>query len=102
MADLCLPDAVDSSKPLFNTIWIPWQIVIHHQVGTLKVDSLPSSICREEYLNFWVMPEPFLRVHPLFATHSTMNHNNSTRPTEECRYFAFKVIQSVTVLCEEH
>src|SRR5271166_2742465 len=102
MADFCLSDAVYSSKPLFNTIWIPWQIVIDHQVGTLKIDPLTGSICREEYLNFGVMPESFLRVHPLFAAHSTMDHNNSARPAEQRRYFTFKIIQSVAVLREKH
>ena len=33
MADFSLADAVDSPKPLFDTIWIPWQIVVNHQMG---------------------------------------------------------------------
>ena len=47
MADFSLADAVDSPKPLSDTIWIPWQIVVDHQMGTLKVDSLAGSLCRE-------------------------------------------------------
>src|SRR6266568_1604995 len=98
MTDFCLPDAVDSSKALFNTIWIPWQIVINHQVGTLKVDSFAGGVCGEKHLDFGIVPKPLLRVHPVFAAHPTMNHNNSARPAEQCRYFAFKIIQSVPVL----
>src|ERR1039458_2585088 len=100
MAYFSLADAMDSPKPLLDTIWIPRQIVVHHQVGTLKIDSLTGSICREKHLNFGIVPEPFLRAHPVFTAHPTMNHYDSPRPTEEGRDLAFEVIQSVTVLRE--
>src|SRR5260370_24020190 len=102
MANFRLPDTMDSPKPLLDTIWIPRQIVIHHQVSTLKVDSFTGSISREKHLNFGIVPEPFLRAHPVFTAHPTMNHNDSPRPTEEGRDLAFEVIQSVTVLREDN
>ncbi len=35
MAYLSLSDTMDSAKPLLNTVGIPREIIIHHQVCTL-------------------------------------------------------------------
>ncbi len=48
MADLRLADAVNTAKPLFQPVRIPWQVVVHHQVGALEVDALARGIRREQ------------------------------------------------------
>src|SRR5208282_6543406 len=35
MADLSLPDAVDAAEPLFQAVWVPRQVVVHHQMRAL-------------------------------------------------------------------
>ena len=35
VAHLGLPDAVNAAEPLLQTVWIPWQVVVYHQVRSL-------------------------------------------------------------------
>src|SRR5581483_7288059 len=44
MADLGLAYAVDSAKALLQAVWVPWQIVVHHQVGALEIDAFARRI----------------------------------------------------------
>ena len=44
MAHLCLTDSVDTPKTLFETIGVPRQIVIDHQVRTLEINTLSGSV----------------------------------------------------------
>ena len=39
-----LPIAVDTTNPLFNPHGIPWQVVVHHAVGKLKVQTFASNL----------------------------------------------------------
>src|SRR5690606_28295007 len=40
VANLCLSDPVNPSKPLLDSVRVPWQVVVDHQVCALKVNSL--------------------------------------------------------------
>ena len=44
MAYLGLADAVDAAEALLNPVGVPWQVVVDHQVGALKVDPLARGI----------------------------------------------------------
>ena len=61
VAHLGLADAMDPAEPLLNPVRVPRQIVIHHQVGTLKVDALARGIGRQQNLDLGVVPERLLR-----------------------------------------
>jgi hypothetical protein len=39
-----LPDAVDSTHPLFEAVWVPRDVVVHHQMTELEVDSLTGGL----------------------------------------------------------
>ncbi len=102
VADFCLADPMDSPKPLLDTIWIPRQIVVHHQVSTLEVDSFAGSIRREKNLNLGVVPERFLRIHPVFTAHPTMNHNDAPCPPQNSGNLPFKIVQRIAVFREDN
>ena len=70
VTDLGLADAMDPSKSLLDPVRIPWQVVVHHQMGALQVDALACCVGREQYLNFGVVLKGLLCLHPLLATHA--------------------------------
>ena len=43
MADFLLSDTVDAAEALFEPIRIPWQVVVHHQIRILKIDTFPAA-----------------------------------------------------------
>ena len=47
MADFGLADAVDAAEALLDAVRIPRQVVVHHQMGALKVDAFAGGIGRE-------------------------------------------------------
>ena len=52
-----LSDPMNTSESLFQSIGVPWQIVIDHQVGPLQVDSLPRGICGHQNGNVYILSE---------------------------------------------
>ena len=45
MANLSLADAMDAAKALFESVWIPRQVIVHHQVSALEIDAFASCVC---------------------------------------------------------
>ncbi len=43
IADRRLSDSVNAPETLLQTIRIPWEIVVHHQIRVLKVDTFPAA-----------------------------------------------------------
>ena len=96
-----LADTMDATEALLNAVGIPWEIVIDHQVGTLKVNALASGVRRKEYLYFRVVPErlcAFMR--------SSRPCRRGSRPRPLCDQAVcdtcFKIIQRVTMLGENN
>ena len=77
-----LADPMDAPEPLLDTVRVPWQIVVHHQVGALQVDTFASCIGRQQDFYIRIVPEGFLRIHPLFSAHAAMNRDNGLSATE--------------------
>ena len=48
VADLGLSDSVDTTKTLFETIWIPRQVIVDHQARVLQVDTFTRCISRDQ------------------------------------------------------
>ena len=47
MANFCLTNSMNSAKPLLNTIWIPRQVVVHHQVCALEIYAFSRGVRRD-------------------------------------------------------
>ena len=39
-----LADAMDAAEALFQTIWIPRQVVVHHQMSALEINAFTGGI----------------------------------------------------------
>ena len=83
MADLGLANAVNSAKPLLDAIGIPGEIIVHHQVSTLKIDTFASGVGCKKHLHVWVMPEGFLRLHPFLAAHAAVDRDDRLRTSQQ-------------------
>jgi hypothetical protein len=101
MADLGLADAVNPSEPLLDTVGVPWQVVVDHEVSTLKVDALTGCIGRQEYLNIGVVTERFLDLQAFLTTNTTMDDDHGLGTSEERSDSLVQVTECVAVLGEE-
>ena len=55
VANLRLPDAVNATESLFDTVRIPRQVVVHHQVRALQIDAFARRIGSDEHLHFRIV-----------------------------------------------
>src|SRR5688500_15552235 len=98
MAHFGLADAVDATESLLKPVRVPREVVVDHQVRTLKVDALTGSICGQEHLHLGVVPERLLHLRALLAPHASVNADDGLGTTEQSRDPAVEIAQSVPVL----
>ena len=101
VADFGLADAVDAPEALLQPVRVPRQVVIHHQVRALKVDAFASRVGRQQHLDFGIVPEGFLRLHPLLAAHAAMDDDDGLAAAEQRRDAPLQVVERVAVLGED-
>ncbi len=95
-----LPDAMDPAKPLLDPVRVPGQVVVHHQVCPLEVDTLPRRVGRHQDLHLGIVFEGFLRLRPFLPTHAAVDADEGLFPPEESRNPLLKVIEGVAMLGE--
>ena len=89
VAHFRLADTVDAAESLLNAVGIPRQIVVHHQVGALKVDALAGGIGSHQHLYLGIVFEGFLRLRSLFAAHAAVNDDHGLLASKQgCNYGA--------------
>ena len=79
MADLGLADAMDAAKTLFESIGVPWQVVVHHQIGILQVDTFTCRIGGDQDQYIRVVAELLLDLAASIPVGTTMNFNDCAR-----------------------
>src|SRR5262249_22324178 len=100
MTHLSLPNSVNSSESLFDSVGVPRQVIINHQVTALQVDALSSSISRYEKFYFPVLGESILRLFSFLTVHGTVYRDYRFRFPSQGSNLVHKIIQSVNVFCE--
>src|SRR5262249_49111725 len=98
VTNLGLTDAVDSTKPLFEPVRIPRQIVIDHEVGVLEVHAFASSVGGYQHAHVRVRSKERLQSTPLVAMSAAVDCNDTVAITKYARDLAMQVIQRVAVL----
>ena len=83
MADLGLADPVNTTKTLFETIGVPREVIVDHQVGALEVDTFTRSICCEQYFDLWIMAERLLNLLSLFTAGAAVDDHNGFFTAQE-------------------
>ena len=102
VANLSLADAVDAAETLFQTIRIPWQVVVHHEVGALEIDTFAGCVGGKQNLDFRIVPERLLRLHPLLAPHPAMDEDHALLAAQKGGEATFQVVQGIAVFGEQN
>ena len=76
MADFGLSDSVDTPETLLYTVRVPRQVVIHHKVRTLQVDSFSRRVGSGQNLYVYIVKERLLCLSTLLAPHTPMNYDH--------------------------
>ena len=98
VAHLGLPDAVDAAKTLLQTVRIPRQVVVYHQVGALKIDTFTGSIGGNEDAHLRVLLEQFLHLATLVPHHTAVDGHHSVVVPEQGADLIGQIAQGVPVL----
>ena len=101
MADLLLTNAMNATEALFEAIWIPRQVVVHHEVGVLKVDAFTGSIRGDEDPDFGVRAEECPGLPAVVTVDTTVNDDDGVVAAEHTGNFFVQVIQGVAVFAED-
>ena len=99
---LRLTNAVDPAEALLESIGIPRQVVVHHQMCALEIDALARGVRREQHLHFRVVFERLLRLHALFAAHAAVDHHHGGFAAEQRGDVLEEIVQRVAMFGEEH
>ena len=89
-------------EALFEPTRVPWQVVVHHQMGALKIDtflqphplqpeSLPRDLACETFLGF----ASFLAPHPAVNLNDSPHGGPSSEPI-----LSDQIVKRVAVLCK--
>ena len=79
VADLLLADTMDASESLFEAIRVPRQVVVHHQVGVLKVDAFTSGIGGDENADIWIGTKYRLNAAAFITVGSAVDGDDAAR-----------------------
>ena len=95
-----LANAVNPTEPLLQSVGVPGQVVVHHQVGTLQVDAFAGRIRGEQQLHVRVVAEGCLGLESVLAAHAAVNQNNRLLTSQQGRDAPVQITQRIPVLGE--
>src|SRR5207245_7557428 len=98
MAHFRLADAVDAAEALLDPIGIPWQVVVHHQVGSLQVDTFTRSIACYQDRDVFVLGERLLDLAKLFTPKAAMVRNYDVRLAGQAAKSSNEAIERVALV----
>jgi hypothetical protein len=101
VADLLLTDAMDATKPLFETVRVPRQVVVHHQMSPLKVDALPGCVVGHEHEDRGVVHEGLDDAATVVSGHPSVDLDDRLGSAESCSDPTGQVEQRVLELGED-
>ena len=101
VADLGLPDAVNTSEALFEAVRVPRQVIVDHEMCTLQVDALACRVGGDQDADFLILFEQFLDLAPIVAEHAAVDGDDRLLATEQGTDFIGQIAQCVSVLRED-
>ena len=101
VADLGLADAVDAPEALFESVGVPRQVIVDHEVGVLQVDAFAGGVGGDQDADLGVVAELFLDLAPLVAVGAAVDDAHRLRVAEQVLDAREQVIERVLVLGEE-
>ena len=101
MADFRLAYTVNTSKPLFDLVWVPRQVVVNHEMPTLKVHTFTSCIVGDKDKHLLILHESLDDLAPLLTGHTAVDDIDSLWLSEPCSNLFKQVVQRVLRLSED-
>ena len=98
MANLVLADAVDAAEALFDSVRIPGQVVVDHQVGALQVHAFAGGVGGDQDAHVRVGPEQGLGFAALVAVGAAVDGDDGVGRAEHAGDFRVQVVERVAVL----
>ena len=92
VADLLLADPVNSPEALFKPVGVPWQIVIYHEIGILKVHAFASGVGGEQDADFGIIAEGFLALPAFVAMDAAMNGGDGFGIPDDSGNLSFQIV----------
>ena len=102
MADLLLADPVDAPEALLQSVGVPREVVVDHQVGPLQVHALPSGVVGQEHHHLRVVHERMNDLAALVSRHPAMDLHHRLWPPEPIADLDRQVGEGVLELGEQH
>ena len=101
VADLSLADAVDASEALFDAVGVPGQVVVHHEMGALQVETLAGRVRRDQDSGLLVLREDRLDLAAILSPDAAVNGDDRFVPADHHAGLVDQVVQGVAVLSED-
>ena len=101
MTHLGLADAVNPSEALLQAVRVPGQVVVHHQVRALQIDTFAGRVGGEQHLDLRVVAEGFLSLEPILAAHAAVNRHDGSLASQQRRDPVVQIAQRIAVLGED-
>src|SRR4051812_48967310 len=93
---------MDAAKALFNSVWIPRQVIVDHEVrAALKVHTFASRIVRNHYADNRVRIEGGDSCAPGFSCNAPMDDNHCCRVAKPSNNFLLQVFERVLGLSKD-
>ena len=83
MADLGLPDAVDTTEALLDPVRVPGQVVVDEQTGALQIDALAGGVGSDEPVHVGLLRERLLGLAAQLALHPAVDPHNRLGAAEQ-------------------
>ena len=102
VAYLRLPDAVNSAETLFQSVGVPRQVTVDHQVRPLQVDTFTGCIGGKQDEHILVLLECLLGLRAILAPHAAMNRHQGLRGAQNRAEPFGQIAQCVAMLRKDN
>ncbi|GBD06134.1 hypothetical protein HRbin20_01736 [bacterium HR20] len=100
VAGFGLADTVDAAKALFDTVGVPGQVVVDHEVCALEIDAFAGSIGCHEHAYLRIVEKGLLCFAPVFTAHGSVDEHHCLL-AQQCCDALDQVVQGVSVFGED-
>ena len=74
---------MNTAKALLQAVGVPGQVIVHHQMRALQVNTFAGGVSGQQHLNLGVVEKAFLGFAALFPPHGAVNHYHGLGATEK-------------------
>ena len=102
VADFALTNAVNTAESLFDTIGVPGQVVVDHEVGALQVEPLAGGVGSKQHEGARVVRELFADGLAKMPRRAPMNGDNGVGAAQLGGDFILQVGEGIAVFGEDN